>query len=252
VLRDSLTVEIPLFDGSGSTIEKIRVAYEWKPPRCDKCMILGHTLIECPKVILPPAQPTKPVNDGFKTVNNKKKGKQGGPTIPGQGGFTKPVVGKHFQYQPKKTPPKPKKVEVSKMNASDVASSSGTKISTSNQFDALNMEDTDAFSIPSNDTNKDVDSGRAMEFNEVKYTKTGIASQEPLVSDLKEKESVVAPKTSDSCTPPASSTKRVNPFSKVGEIVVSDSEDEVVANPFNESANLFGGGQEFEDWCVEE
>ena len=36
-------------------------------------------------------------------------------------------------------------------------------------------------------------------------------------------------------------------FSKVGEIEVSDSEDEVVANPFDESANLFGGGQEFED-----
>ncbi|PWA91915.1 zinc knuckle CX2CX4HX4C [Artemisia annua] len=247
VLRESLTVEIPLLDGSGSTIEKIRVEYEWKPPRCDKCKIFGHTLIECPKVVVPPAQPTKPVNDGFKTVNNKKKGKQGGPTIPGQGGFTKLVVGKQFQYQPKKTPPEPKKVEVTKKNASDVASSSGTKISTSNQFDALNMEDTDAFGIPSNDTNKDVDSGRTMEVNDDKSTKTGTASQEPLVSNVKEKESVVAPKTSDPCTPPASSTKRVNPFSKVGEIVVSDSEDDVVANQFDESANLFGGGQEFED-----
>lgn len=109
------------------------------------------------------------------------------------------------------------------------------------------MEYTYVFGIPSNDTNKDVDSGRTMEVSEDKSTKTGTASQEPLGSDLKENESVVAPKTSDSCTPPASSTKRVNPFSKVGEIVVSDSEDEVVANPFDESANLFGGGQEFED-----
>ena len=102
VLRDSLIVEIPLLDGSGVTIEMIRFEYEWKPPRCDKCMIFGHTLTDCPKVVIPPVQPTKPVNDGFKTVNNKKKGKQGGPTIPGQGGFTKPVVGKHFQYQTQK------------------------------------------------------------------------------------------------------------------------------------------------------
>ncbi|WP_254554258.1 hypothetical protein, partial [Salmonella enterica] len=105
------------------------------------------------------------------------KGKQGGSTIPGQGGFNKPVVGKQFQYQPKKTPTDPKKVEVTKKNASDLASSSGTKISTSTKFDALNMEYTDAFGIPSNDTNKDVDSGRTMEVTEDKSTKTGTASQ---------------------------------------------------------------------------
>ena len=109
------------------------------------------------------------------------------------------------------------------------------------------MEDTDAFGIPTYDTKKDGDSGRTMEVNEDESTKTGNVSQEPLVSDLKEKESVKTPITSDSCNPPASSTKRVNPFSKVGEIVVSNSEDELVANPFDESANLFGGGQEFED-----
>ena len=183
VLRDILTVEIPLLDGTGSTIEKIRVEYEWKPPCCDKCKIFGHTLIDCPKVFVPSAQPTMPVNDGFKTVNNKKKGKQGGPTIPGQGVFTKPVVGKQFQYRPKKTTPEPKIVDGNKKNASDVASSSGMKISTSNQFDALNMDDTDALGIPTNDTNKDVDSGRTMKVNEDEYTKTGNASQEPLVSD---------------------------------------------------------------------
>ncbi|PWA96026.1 hypothetical protein CTI12_AA043360 [Artemisia annua] len=46
--------------------------------------------------------------------------------------------------------------------------------------------------------------------------------------------------------PSTSATKRVNPFSKVGEIMESDSEDELVSNPFDESANLFGGGQEFD------
>jgi hypothetical protein len=163
VLRDSLIVEIPLLDGSGVTIEKIRVEYEWKPPRCDKCKIF--TLTNCPKVVISPVQPTKPVNDDFKTVNNKKKGDQGGPTIPCQGGFTKPVMGKQFQYQPKKTPPEPKKVDGTKKKNYDVASSSGKKISTSNQFDALNMDDTDAFGIPTIDTNKDADFGCTMEVN---------------------------------------------------------------------------------------
>jgi hypothetical protein len=156
-------------------------------------------------------------------------------------------VGKQFQYQPKKTPPEPKKVDGTKKKTSDVASSSGTKIYTSNQFDALNMDDTDAFGIPTNDTNTDVNSGHTMEVNEDESTTTCNASQEPLVNDLKEKESVVASKISDSSTPYISSTKRVNPFSKVGEIVVSDSEDEEVLNTFDESANLFGGGQEYEE-----
>ena len=84
MLRDSITVEIPLLDGTGSTIEKIRVEYEWKPPRCVKCMVFGHTILDCPKVVVPPVQPTKPVNDGFTAVNHKKKGKQGGSTTQGK------------------------------------------------------------------------------------------------------------------------------------------------------------------------
>ena len=267
VLRDSLTIEIPLLDGSGVTIEKIRVEYEWKPPRCDKCMIFGHTLTDCPKVVIPPVQPAKPVNDGFNTVNNKKKGKQGGPTIPSQGGFTKPVVGKKFQYQPKKTPPEPKKVDSTKKRNSDVASSSGTKISTSNQFDALNMDDTDAFGIPNIDNNKDVDSGRRMEVNKDESL-NGNASQEPLVSDSMGTKEVGSTPIVEKIEklekllidgkatlvdddghpiPSTSSTKRANPFSKVGTVVVSDSDDDEVLNTFDESANLFGGGHERDD-----
>ncbi|PWA74765.1 zinc knuckle CX2CX4HX4C [Artemisia annua] len=260
VLRESLTVEIPLLDGSGSAIEKIRVEYEWKPPRCEKCKIFSHTMIECPKVVVPAAQPTKPANDGFKTVNKKKKGKQGGPTNTGHGGYTKPVVGKQFQYQPKKTPHEPKKVDVTKKKTSDVASSSGMKISTSNQFDTLNMDDMDAFGIPTNDTNEDVDVGRTMEVNKEKSVKTSEVSQDPLVSDIHEKEQVRSPMISVSAPPPtsspkratssapsSSSTKRANPFSNVGDVDVSDSDDEVVLNTFDKSANLFGGGHERED-----
>ena len=47
--------------------------------------------------------------------------------------------------------------------------------------------------------------------------------------------------------PSTSSTKRVNPFSKVGEIVDSDIDEENVLNTFDESMNLFGGGDDRED-----
>ena len=65
VLRESFTVEIPLLDGSGSTIEEVQVEYEWKPPRGDTCKLFGHTLENCPKFIPHPLQPTHKDNDGF-------------------------------------------------------------------------------------------------------------------------------------------------------------------------------------------
>ena len=47
--------------------------------------------------------------------------------------------------------------------------------------------------------------------------------------------------------PSTSSSKRSNPFSKVGEVVVSDSNDEEVVNMFDETTNLFGGGHDYVD-----
>ena len=58
---------------------------------------------------------------------------------------------------------------------------------------------------------------------------------------------VILLKNVDYPAPPIFSTKRVNPFSKVGEIDVSDSDDEDVENTFDESTNLFGGGHDRED-----
>lgn len=149
-----------------------------------------------------------------------------------------------------------------------MASSSGTKISTSNQFDALNLYDTDAFGIPTYDTNMDVDAGRTTEVNEDESVKTGTTSQEPIVSDsmgtkevgsapIGEKISKLEKQLIDGKAtlvdddgypiPSASVTKRANPFSKVGDVVVSDSDEDEVLNTFDESVNLFGGGHECED-----
>lgn len=77
--------------------------------------------------------------------------------------------------------------------------------------------------------------------------KTDNVSQEPLVSVVKEKVKDAASKSSSSFSPSTSSTKRVNSFYKVGEIVDSDSDEEEVVNTFDESVNLFGGGHDRED-----
>ncbi|GJU24351.1 hypothetical protein Tco_1162972 [Tanacetum coccineum] len=51
VLKDSLTMGIPLFDGLRFSNEMVRIEYEWKPPRCGLCKIFGHVLNQCPKNI---------------------------------------------------------------------------------------------------------------------------------------------------------------------------------------------------------
>jgi hypothetical protein len=295
VLRDCITVEIPLLDGTGSTIEKIRVEYEWKPPRCAKCKVFGHTFTDGPKFVPPTTQPKPSVNDGFQTVNNKNKSNSGGQSGPMKGGFTKPSVGKKMQYRPKVPPPEPKKVDANKKKTVDIPSTSGAKIVTSNQFNALNMDDTDGLGIPTKDVTmdmtsgsieeaqRDVDAGSPMEVNKDESVKTGTTSQVPLVSDMQE------PLLSDSMRtmevgstpvaekiskledllidrkailvddaghpiPSTSATKRTNPFSKVGDVEISDSDEDEVLDPFAESANLFGGGHERDDyvWCFDD
>ena len=69
-----------------------------------------------------------------------------------------------MQYRPKATPPEPKNVDANKKKNADVPctsgagiGTSGTKITTTNQFDALNMNDTDDFGIPT--YVKEVESG---------------------------------------------------------------------------------------------
>ncbi|GJY11931.1 hypothetical protein Tco_0381240 [Tanacetum coccineum] len=49
-LKDMLVVAIPKSEGLGYTIETIRIEYEWKPPRCDKCKIFGNSCDSFPKV----------------------------------------------------------------------------------------------------------------------------------------------------------------------------------------------------------
>nr|GEU71324.1 hypothetical protein [Tanacetum cinerariifolium] len=47
--NDSLAITIPKLNGSGYTMETIRVKYKWRPPRCDECKVFGHSCENCPK-----------------------------------------------------------------------------------------------------------------------------------------------------------------------------------------------------------
>ncbi|GJY58684.1 zinc knuckle CX2CX4HX4C containing protein [Tanacetum coccineum] len=72
VLKESITMGIPMLEGTGFSKETVCVQYEWKPPRCDQCKIFGHVYDQCPKnaITTPTADLT---NDGFQTVVNKTK-----------------------------------------------------------------------------------------------------------------------------------------------------------------------------------
>ncbi|GJZ06676.1 hypothetical protein Tco_0540469 [Tanacetum coccineum] len=72
VLKESITMGIPLLDGPGFYKETVRVEYEWKPPRCEQCKIFGHVHDQCPKTITVTPIVDKS-NDGFQTVVNRKK-----------------------------------------------------------------------------------------------------------------------------------------------------------------------------------
>lgn len=77
--------------------------------------------------------------------------------------------------------------------------------------------------------------------------RTHNVSQELHVSVVKEKVQVAGSNFSSYFSPSTASTKRVNPFSIVGEIVDADSDEEEVVNTFDESMNLFGGGHDCKD-----
>lgn len=68
-LKDRLVVSIPRLNVSGYTMESVRVRYEWKPPRCDECMVFGHSCDECPKKPrVNQNQPKDVQEEGFQTV----------------------------------------------------------------------------------------------------------------------------------------------------------------------------------------
>ncbi|GJT26116.1 hypothetical protein Tco_0906391 [Tanacetum coccineum] len=129
VLKESLTMGVPLIEGTGYTIETVTIEYEWKPPRCDLCKIFGHVHDHClKKVSSPPTIVTfniitstvEKTNDGFQTVGKKKKKGKSKSTNGGQ--FVGPSVKQNLRYKPKAPTSAPNKGATNAGNASKSSS----------------------------------------------------------------------------------------------------------------------------------
>ncbi|GKD18059.1 zinc knuckle CX2CX4HX4C containing protein [Tanacetum coccineum] len=131
VLKESLTMGVPLIKGSGFTIETVSIEYKWKPPRCDLCKIFGHVHDHCPKTVsVSPSVVThnavtpnvKKTNEGFQTVSKKKKKGKSKSTNGGQVGGH--LVKQTVRYEPKASTSVPKKGATNLGNASKSSSMS--------------------------------------------------------------------------------------------------------------------------------
>ncbi|GKE21001.1 reverse transcriptase domain-containing protein [Tanacetum coccineum] len=73
-LKKDVIMAVPEEDGTGHTLEKICLEYEWKPPVCMDCHVFGHSQEQCPKRVKEQATETKTIdNDRFTIVHKKKK-----------------------------------------------------------------------------------------------------------------------------------------------------------------------------------
>nr|GEZ73493.1 zinc knuckle CX2CX4HX4C [Tanacetum cinerariifolium] len=130
VLKESLTIGVPLIEGTAFTIETVSIEYEWKPPRCDLCKIFGYVQYHClKKVSITPAVVTFTVatptventNDGFQTKGKNKK-KQGKSKSTNGVQFSGHSIKQSVRYEPKATTSAPKKGATNVGNASKSSS----------------------------------------------------------------------------------------------------------------------------------
>ncbi|GJY25967.1 reverse transcriptase domain-containing protein [Tanacetum coccineum] len=72
-LNEEIIMSVPRLEEEGHNIERMRVEYEWKPPRCSECLVFGHDTSECPKCVVKPTKESTEAGDGFTMVQNRKK-----------------------------------------------------------------------------------------------------------------------------------------------------------------------------------
>nr|GEW99978.1 putative reverse transcriptase domain-containing protein [Tanacetum cinerariifolium] len=120
VLKESLTMGVPLVEDEGFLIEMVRTEYEWKLPQCDLFKIFGHVNDQCPKKVMvtPIVEKT---NDGFQMVANKKKNGKAKSTNGGK--FVGQSVKQSVRYEPKAATNGPKTGLPNKVNSSKHGSS---------------------------------------------------------------------------------------------------------------------------------
>nr|GEU45731.1 hypothetical protein [Tanacetum cinerariifolium] len=78
-LKQKVVMAVPIEDGAGHTLERIKLEYEWKLPLCLECHVFGHDSNSCPKKAHDAVKPSSnsglemKQKDGFTTVTHKKK-----------------------------------------------------------------------------------------------------------------------------------------------------------------------------------
>nr|GEU65978.1 hypothetical protein [Tanacetum cinerariifolium] len=72
-VQHTLVISVPKAVGNGVTPHTIKVEYEWKPPKCNTCMVFGHDDAQCPiKHAMADVRKLEGTsNDGFQTVQRK-------------------------------------------------------------------------------------------------------------------------------------------------------------------------------------
>lgn len=266
-LKSQVTMAIPYEEGNGFTTEIINIVYEWKPPHCGECKNFGHALIECPNHVKEVVRSNTNVaakaseasatlektDDGFiGVVNRKSKGKN--VVAP-----TRPIGGVQLNKpKPKFWRPVPTKPVATKEKVTNEVSTSDNIIATSNPFDALAMADTDDNGIPCPTTvppkgGDEVGSTKDNKVAEVvaSSSKGGNESTTPIVEKISKIEKLIiegkVTLVDDDGKPLKkvdSSNKMGNPFSKVGNVVFSDSDDDEVFDDHIGTLYSGSGGKE--------
>ncbi|GJW68116.1 zinc knuckle CX2CX4HX4C containing protein [Tanacetum coccineum] len=117
---ESLTMGVPLIEDSGFSIETVRIKYEWKPPRCDLCMVFGHVHDQSPKKVTVTSIAEK-TNDEFQMVASKKKNGKAKSVNSGKSGDQS--VKQSVRYEPKAATNVPKTGVPNMVNSSKSGSS---------------------------------------------------------------------------------------------------------------------------------
>nr|GEZ92111.1 hypothetical protein [Tanacetum cinerariifolium] len=179
-LKNQVTMAVPMVTGEGYSMAKMDVVYEWKPSRCDECLVFGHMKEQCPKRVSDtPKKIVAVQNDGFTTVvNRKNKGKATASQKKHAGGFKvsntklvyQPVKPKENALMPSTSESKQKEQELEENGENN----NGIKLH--NLFDKLNdisyqvdpNSDMGEVGITSEKTKPDEDSNSEVEESEVR------------------------------------------------------------------------------------
>ena len=286
-LLDHVVVAIPFSNGQGHSLVRVDIEYEWKPPRCTSCKIFDHIDAACPKNVKQHSVQNNGDEEGFVEAT-KRKGKGKGPTQVIDGvRFSKPRVTLNYRWQPvSKKKVGSDGASSSKGNGtnnnasgpnmhaaqdpvnqakSDVHTSNKyihddlSDIVTKNPFGSLMDEVTNSEMGPEVGVTQGEQSGHVMEIdsdNEVDESIEVGKPSTPIVEKIDKLEKLIIDgigtlvDDNGKPVPVVEGIKKGNPFSKVGNVVVSDSDDEVLEpdDPMSSYLSSAGGQNELEGY----